>query len=133
MSFALFFLKTYIVKYGSLVPTFVSMVAGTLMVVAACCIAGVDFRTLSKISMRDGLLLVYLGVGATAVVYLIFNKAIEAVGVVTATGFKFLIPVFGIALSILFLREKPGVFMFIGTAVIVVSIILIQGPPRRGS
>jgi drug/metabolite transporter (DMT)-like permease len=67
----------------------------------------------------------------TALVYPLFNLALKATGVVRAVGFKLLIPVFGIALSIILLGERPGLFTYVGAAIVIVSVYLIQRVPVR--
>jgi drug/metabolite transporter (DMT)-like permease len=123
-------LKQYVVKYGGLVPTFLSMLSGTVvLLVAAVVIAG--NRVFEGITLGSLPLLIYIGVIGTALVYPLFNLALKATGVVRAVGFKLLIPVFGIVLSIILLGERPGLYTYIGAAVVIASVYLIQRVPVR--
>jgi drug/metabolite transporter (DMT)-like permease len=65
----------------------------------------------------------------TALVYPLFNMALKANGVIRAVGFKLLIPVFGIALSVVLLGERPGLFTYIGAVIVIASVYLIQIVP----
>jgi drug/metabolite transporter (DMT)-like permease len=123
-------LKRYVIKYGGLVPTFLSMLSGTVvLIVAAVFITGK--RVFQGITPGSWPLLIYIGVVGTALVYPLFNLALKATGVVRAVGFKLLIPVFGIALSIILLGERPGLFTYIGAVIVIGSVYLIQRMPVR--
>jgi drug/metabolite transporter (DMT)-like permease len=121
-------LKRFVVKYGGLIPTFLTMLSGALVLLAAGLIA-TGTRTFEGIAPRHWPLLIYIGVIGTALVYPLFNLALKATGVVRAVGFKLLIPVFGIILSVTLLGERPGVSTLIGAAIVIGSVYLIQRIP----
>jgi drug/metabolite transporter (DMT)-like permease len=123
-------LKRYVIKYGGLVPTFLSMLSGTIvLLVAAVFISGK--RVFQGVTPGSWPLLIYIGLVGTALVYPLFNMALKATGVVRAVGFKMLIPVFGIALSIILLGERPGLSTYVGAAIVIASVYLIQRVPVR--
>lgn len=123
-------LKRFVIKYGGLVPTFLSMLSGTVvLLVAAVVITGKQF--LRGITLGSWPLLIYIGVVGTALVYPLFNLALKARGVVRAVGFKLLIPVFGIALSVILLGERPGIYTYVGAGIVIASVYLIQLVPVR--
>lgn len=123
-------LKRYVIKYGGLVPTFLTMLFGTVILLAtAILIGGSDvFR---GITQNTWPLLIYIGVVGTALVYPLFNLALKTTGVIRAVGFKLLIPLFGIALSVILLGERPGFFTYVGAAIVIASVYLIQRIPVR--
>jgi drug/metabolite transporter (DMT)-like permease len=123
-------LKKYVIRYGGLVPTFLSMLAGAVVlgVVAAAALGG---NPLQGIRGLQWLILLYTGVVCTALVYPLFNLALKSAGVVRAVGFKLLIPVFGIALSYLLLGERPRLLTLVGAAVVIGSVYMIQRVPAR--
>jgi len=123
-------LKRYVIRYGGFVPTFLSMLAGAaaLFVVALVVLGRTPFR---GVQGSQWLTLLYIGVVGTALVYPLFNLALKAAGVIRAVGFKLLIPVFGIALSCLLLGERPGVLTYVGAAVVIGSVFMIQRVPAR--
>jgi drug/metabolite transporter (DMT)-like permease len=121
-------LKRYVIKYGGFVPTFLTMLSGTVFLLAAALfISGSEL--FQGITLKSWPLLIYIGVVGTALVYPLFNLALKANGVVRAVGFKLLIPVFGIALSVVLLGEKPGLFTYIGAAIVIASVYLVQRVP----
>jgi drug/metabolite transporter (DMT)-like permease len=118
------FVKRYVSKYGGLAPTFLSMAAGTLLLIPVLIIGGIP--SFGLLNLLHGALLLYIGVVATAVANLLLNQSFHHLGVVRAMGFKFLIPVFGFVLSVVLLQEKPAPADYIGAGIVVVSILLIQ-------
>jgi len=118
------FVKRYVSKYGGLAPTFLSMAAGTVLLIPALFVgSGPSFRSMNLVHWA---LLLYIGVAATAVANLLLNQSFHHLGVVRAMGFKFLIPVFGFVLSVILLQEKPGIVDYIGAGIVVLSVLLIQ-------
>jgi len=124
-------LKQYVVRYGSIIPTFITMAGGTGFLFLALIIAKVPFSSLMTINGRQWLMILYLSIVATSFVYVLFNRAIDTVGVIKSTGFKFLIPVFAVILSILFLGERAGSSLYLGFAAVIVSILFIQVPGKK--
>ncbi|MBN2552234.1 MAG: EamA family transporter [Spirochaetales bacterium] len=123
-------LKRYVIRYGGFVPTFLTMLSGTLILLAAA-LSICGGEVLRALTIDSRFLLVYIGVIGTALVYPMFNMALKATGVVRAVGFKLLIPVFGIALSVVLLGERPGVFTYIGAVIVIASVYLIQRTPVK--
>jgi len=123
-------LKRYVIRYGGLVPTFLSMLAGAAALFAVALVA-LQGNPLRGIHGLQWLILLYVGVVATALVYPLFNLTLRSAGVVRAVGFKLLIPVFGIVLSYLLLGERPQVLTLVGAAVVIGSVYMIQRVPAR--
>jgi len=121
-------LKRYVKTYGGLIPSFLTMLSGSvfmLLVVLACPAR----ESLSGIRPHDWLMLLYIGIVGTALVYPLFNMALKKVGVIRAVGFKLLIPVFGVSLSMLLIGEEPGITTFLGAFLVIASVYLIQRIP----
>jgi len=127
VSFSLYtmLLKPYVLRYGGLIPTFLSMLAGSVLLLPAA-FAAAGGRPLSGLDGPRFLLLAYIGVVGTALVYPVFHRVMGAAGVVRAVAFKLLIPVFGIALSMLLLAERPGWRTALGAAAVVGAVGAIQ-------
>ncbi|MGH8619381.1 MAG: DMT family transporter [Burkholderiales bacterium] len=66
----------------------------------------------------------YIGVFPSVIAYLFYNRAVRAVGGQRAGMFLYLIPVFGIALAIVFLGERLAWFHALGMALIFGGIAL---------
>ena len=132
MSIYSLILKKHIIRWGGFMPTYISMLFGTFFLFIINLFSSrffSDIRELTAVS--DILLILYLGCVSTAFAYLLFNNSLKYIDVVKASGFKFLVPVSGVGLSILFLGERPSIFVYAGVVIVVLSIVLIQRAPKR--
>ncbi len=118
------FVKRYVLTYGGLAPTFLSMATGTVLLIPVLVFG--SGPSISSLNLVHGALLLYIGVVATAVANLLLNQSFHHLGVVRAMGFKFLIPVFGFVLSVILLHEKPAIVDCLGAGIVIVSVLLIQ-------
>ena len=76
-----------------------------------------------------------LGIGCTAVAYVLFFRLIERVGASRAVTVTFLVPVFGTLWGALFLGETVTGAMLVGGAIVLVGTGLSTGVirwPKRG-
>jgi drug/metabolite transporter (DMT)-like permease len=73
-----------------------------------------------------------LGLLCTSLAYLLYFRLIATVGPVRTASVTFLIPIFGIGWSALFLGEAIRPSMLAGLAIILASVVLVGGvrPPR---
>ncbi|MBI9106952.1 MAG: DMT family transporter [Spirochaetales bacterium] len=133
MSIYSIFLKSSIRKFGGMIPTFLSMAAGTALLLLINIFSEgfiSDLKVLARPS--DLLLIVYLGCISTAFAYILFNNSLRYIDVIKASGFKFLIPVSGVGLSIIFLKERPSLFVYGGILLVFISVFFIQSSSKRG-
>ncbi len=70
--------------------------------------------------------LAYVVVFPSILAYLFFNRGVELIGANRAGPFFHLIPVFGSAIAILFLGERPALFHGIGYALIIAGVVVAQ-------
>lgn len=68
--------------------------------------------------------LAYLVLGCTVVGFVLYNWGLEGLEASTATSLSNLIPVFGLILSALILREQISVQQLVGGAIVVAGIVL---------
>jgi drug/metabolite transporter (DMT)-like permease len=73
---------------------------------------------------------VALGIGCTAVAYVLFFRLIERIGASRAVTVTFLVPVFGTLWGALFLGESVTLPMLLGGAVVLVGTGLSTGVIR---
>jgi drug/metabolite transporter (DMT)-like permease len=66
----------------------------------------------------------YIGIFPSILAYLFLNRGIELIGANRAAPFLHLIPVFGSALAIIFLGERPQLFHGIGYALVLVGVVI---------
>lgn len=124
-------IKKYIQKYGSIIPTWISMTSGTFFIM----ILNI-FRNQSPVQLLDLpafsiILVLYLGIIGTSLTYLTFNKALTRMTVTSATSYKLLIPVFGLIFAVIFIGEHPGTATLLGILIVVSSVYIIQKDSRK--
>ena len=124
-------IKKYIKKYGTIIPTWVSMVSGTFFILIINIFRGQSpVQILSLPALSIGLIL-YLGFIGTSMTYLMFNMALSHMTVSIATSYKLLIPVFGLFFAVIFLGEQPGPATLVGIFIVVSSVYIIQKEPKQ--
>ena len=70
--------------------------------------------------------LLYLGVLGTAVAFVWYYMSVKKVGASTTSVFNNLVPVFGVAISVLLLGEQLLVSMLVGGAVTIVGVLMVS-------
>jgi drug/metabolite transporter (DMT)-like permease len=118
-------LKRFVARFGGLLPTFFTVFAGSLFLAAAVLASG-GWRELEGLRAGSWLLVIYIALAGTALVYPLFNAALRDYGVVRSVGYKLLIPVFGILLSWLLLAERPTWPILAGAAVVIAAVLMLQ-------
>ena len=124
-------LKKYIIKYKGTIPTFVTMCSGAAALLVIVLVIQGKIADFKELRTGDFILLFSIGAFSTAMLYLLFNRALEVLGAVRSIGFKLLIPIFGIILSILLLGERPKPITYGGFGIVFVSLLFIQWKGRK--
>lgn len=70
------------------------------------------------------LTLIYVTIFPSTLAYLFFNRGVELIGANRAAPFFHLIPVFGSALAIVFLGERPRLFHLVGYALVLSGVFI---------
>ncbi len=123
-------IKKYIQKYGSIIPTWISMISGTFFIMILNIFRNQSPAQLLALPVSSIILVLYLGIIGTSLTYLIFNRALTRMTVTSATSYKLLIPVFGLIFAVIFLGEHPGTATLLGIFIVVSSVYIIQKEPR---
>ena len=77
------------------------------------------------------LTLFYVAVFPSTVAYICFNRGVQMIGANRAAPFFHVIPVFGTAMSIVFLGEHPQAFHFIGFALVLTGVLVASRKPAN--
>ena len=75
------------------------------------------------------LVLAYVGTLPSLAAYLFFNRGVELIGPNRAAPFYHLIPIFGSALAILFLGERPELYHALGYALVLTGVAVATTRP----
>jgi len=117
--------KKYIEKYGGLIATFYTLLAGSIFLLVYTFATG-DIYNVLNISLNEWLVIGFIGVIITGFVWSIWYGSIKIIGATRASSFKLLIPVFATAAAILMLGESPSVFVISGGLIVVAGLALTQ-------
>lgn len=117
--------KKYIKKYGGLIATFYTVLAGSIFLLFYNAVTG-DLYNIAKISLSEWLIILYIGAIVTGFVYAVWYKSIKFIGAARASSFKLLIPVFATATAIVLLGETPSALVLFGGLFVVAGLALTQ-------
>jgi drug/metabolite transporter (DMT)-like permease len=73
---------------------------------------------------ETALTLFYVIIFPSVLAYLCFNRGVELIGANRSAPFYHLIPVFGSALAIAFLGERPQLFHLVGYALVLAGVFI---------
>jgi drug/metabolite transporter (DMT)-like permease len=79
-------------------------------------------RPVMAVDAQNVLTLVYVAVFPSTVAYLCFNRGVQLIGANRAAPFFHVVPVFGAAMALAFLGERPQLFHLIGFALVLSGV-----------
>jgi drug/metabolite transporter (DMT)-like permease len=77
--------------------------------------------------------LAYVAIFPSILAYLCFNRGVELIGANRAAPFFHVVPVFGAAMAIVFLGERPQLFHLIGFALVLTGVFVAARKPARAA
>jgi drug/metabolite transporter (DMT)-like permease len=87
------------------------------------------WRPVMQLNVTNLLSVVYVAVFPSTIAYLCYNRSVHLIGANRAAPFFHAVPVFGAAMAIVFLGERPQVFHFIGFALVLTGIFAASRKP----
>lgn len=109
--------------YDAIVITALSTFTGTVFLIPAVVIE-LWGRPVPAISWQGWASIVYLGVFASAISYILYNRALKTLTAAQVGNFLNLDPVIGVIIAILFLKEKISGWQVVGGVLVLVGIWL---------
>lgn len=108
-------------KYGPLRTTTWTLSVGTvgLLLLGASDLAALEFGAVSAVAWIG---VVYAGVFALAVAYLLWYRGVQRIGSSRTAAYSNLVPVVALLVAWAWLGEVPSVLQWMGAAVILVGI-----------
>jgi drug/metabolite transporter (DMT)-like permease len=117
----------------SLAATAISSVVGTVLlwsVALAVDGATVVTNSIASLSAAGWLSMVFLAVGSTVLAYAWYFRGVAELGAGTAASYISLVPVFGVASSVLVLGESLDASLLVGGALAVAGVVLTSQARR---
>src|SRR6476661_948785 len=90
-------------------------------------------RPLMQLDAMNLLTLFYVAVFPSTLAYLCFNRGVQLIGANRAAPFFHVVPVFGSAMAIVFLGERPQLFHIIGFALVLTGVFVASRKPAHAS
>jgi drug/metabolite transporter (DMT)-like permease len=117
----------------SLVATAITSVIGTALLWAVALTvdgAAVVTNSITSLSAAGWLSMVFLAVGSTVLAYAWYFRGVAELGAGTAASYISLVPVFGVASSVLVLGEPLDASLLVGGALAVAGVVLTNRARR---
>jgi drug/metabolite transporter (DMT)-like permease len=118
--------KLVLRRQGPLAANAWSVLAAVALLLPLVPLSGGSLAEFSGYGPLTWACLAFLGLGGTALGFTIFYRGILVLGPHRAAAYINLVPVFGILFSWLMLDETPGLALFVGLAMIIMGIRLVQ-------
>jgi drug/metabolite transporter (DMT)-like permease len=88
-------------------------------------------RPVMQLDAANLLSLFYVAVFPSTLAYLCFNRGVQLIGANRAAPFFHVVPVFGSAMAIVFLGERPQPFHIIGFALVLTGVFVASRKPAK--
>jgi drug/metabolite transporter (DMT)-like permease len=88
-------------------------------------------RPVMQLDATNLLTLFYVAVFPSTLAYLCFNRGVQLIGANRAAPFFHVVPVFGSAMAIAFLGERPQLFHIIGFALVLTGVFVASRKPAN--
>jgi drug/metabolite transporter (DMT)-like permease len=88
-------------------------------------------RPVMQLDRTNLLTLFYVAVFPSTLAYLCFNRGVQLIGANRAAPFFHVVPVFGAAMAMVFLGERPQLFHIIGFALVLTGVFVASRKPAR--
>src|SRR4030088_2690980 len=90
-------------------------------------------RPVVQLDAANLLSLFYVAVFPSTLAYLCFNRGVQLIGANRAAPFFHVVPVFGSAMAMVFLGERPQLFHVIGFALVLTGVFVASRKPAKAS
>ena len=119
-------LKPLLGRYDLLALTAATSLVGTVGLAPFVRRSTAD--TVAAATMSDAFLLLYLGLLATLIGYVLWNAGLKGLGPTRTVTYAYAIPPLAVAFSAIFLDELVTIWLAVGGALVVGGIALAQRP-----
>jgi drug/metabolite transporter (DMT)-like permease len=86
-------------------------------------------RPVMQFDTSNLLMLLYVAVFPSTVAYLCYNRGVQLIGANRAAPFFHVVPLFGSAMAVVFLGERPQLFHLVGFALVLTGVFVASRKP----
>ncbi len=115
--------KTIVTKYTSLTITTYTLIISTLMLLPFSIRMGLS-QDISKVTLNGWISVSYMAIFPTIIAYLIQQNSIKKIGSSQTEMFRNLVPIFSIALSVVFLGERIRLVNIFSASMIIFAVYM---------
>lgn len=108
-------------KYSALTLTYYQMAAGIIWFIPFVFLEGAAWRAPSVVSVNA---LIFLCIGCSVAAFLLYNFGLKKLSASASVSLMNLVPVLGLAFSVLILGEAVSIIQIIGGIIVIVGVIL---------
>jgi drug/metabolite transporter (DMT)-like permease len=112
-------------RFDAISSTLYATVSGTLLLLPMAILEG-GAAQVANASLTAWLSIAYLAIFGSVLAFVFLQVGVARVGAARASAFTLLVPLFGVALSVLLLGERPTLITIMGAVVVLVGLWLIQ-------
>ena len=91
------------------------------------------WRPVMELNVPNLLSVIYVAIFPSTIAYLCYNRSVHLIGANRTAPFFHAVPVFGAAMAIAYLGERPQAFHFIGFALVLIGIFVASRKPSATS
>jgi drug/metabolite transporter (DMT)-like permease len=91
------------------------------------------WRPVMELNVPNLSSVIYVAVFPSTIAYLCYNRSVHLIGANRSAPFFHAVPVFGAAMAIVLLGERPQAFHFIGFALVLIGIFVASRKPSAAS
>ena len=117
-------------RFDAVSATLYAMIAGFLMLLPLA-VLDAGLPALQAAGARAWLSIIYLAVLGSIAAFVFLQIGVARIGAARASAFTLLVPLFGVALSIAFLGERPSPLTIVGGVVVLLGLYLVQAGGSR--
>jgi drug/metabolite transporter (DMT)-like permease len=117
--------KEFTTKYGAMYSTSLTMILGFIFYIPIFLISGYDLN-LAVLTTKDWLQLLYLGIFASGVAYVIWYYALTKIDAAKVSLFNNLQPVLTTVLSIILFQQEITTIFVVGGLLIISGVVVAQ-------
>lgn len=124
-----FITRTVTDKYSPVTLSYYQFMFGTIFFVP---LVLVEHQPIVAITRSGVVAMIYLSLGCSVGAFLLYNWGLRKLSAATAVSLMNLVPVFGLLLSALLLKETITITQIIGGAVVILGVILSTTTDKKG-
>lgn len=114
---------------GPVTVTAYSSLLGAVMLLAATGPRILDVPA-GDTGLRFWLATAFMALGGTVLAMVLWNRGLARLGAVKAASYTYLVPVFALLMSMVFLHERPGVAQVLGAGLVLLGVAIANRKPH---